>query len=324
MEVTASPVFASSISYELGRPVPLALLDDSSITTEYLKSLRDEGLRTCRVSSADAPSMGAVAARQTLLSYAGVLPTSVLYLSESHSPDGPAADLWALQTRIEQPRTSGMVIGGNACGNLALALRLGTAMVRSERRGPVLVVTADRIVDTPRAQPVGTTILSDGAGAFMLTDRPIGPSYRVLAITSSSDAMFDPHTGEMAGARAIIGHIESAREQLAYMGADDRGFQHLVTGNYGSTSRQFLAMAAGAEDGHDCAPSAEDVGHCFAADLLINLDLKQRAGSFVNGDRILLVATSTRSWSLVALEFVDLQHPAGSLGQHTQGEEILP
>ncbi|MGQ4712794.1 hypothetical protein ACUN22_03825 [Streptomyces anulatus] len=46
-------------------------------------------------------------------------------------------------------------------------------------------------------------------------------------------------------------------------------------------------------------------GHCYSADQLITLAALEADSRLTHGRRVLLLATSARSWSLTALERVD-------------------
>jgi 3-oxoacyl-[acyl-carrier-protein] synthase-3 len=220
-------------------------------------------------------------------------------------------DLWELLRGLDTPRTPAVVVNGNGCGNLALALGVACNSVRAEEgHSGVLIVVADRLDDPDeRYQPNGQTILSDGAASCLVGTQVPTAGFRLLGISVRQRADFDHGAvPSMAGVRVVMAGVEEAvedlRTKMQSTEDDTPAYSRLVTGNYGVSTRGFLALAAGMDTADDYAPHASDVGHCFAADLLVNLATLQEHKEVRPGERLLLLATSSRSWSAMAVEYV--------------------
>ena len=304
------PVYISSIAYELGARTPLERFGTVVIERER-DALRAEGIVHCRVATRSAPDLAVRSAGRTL-ALAGVpQPDSIVYSSESFGGGGVTMDLWDLLRGLDAPRIPAIVVNGNGCGNLALALATARNSVRAEEgHSGVLVVVADRLDDPDeRYQPNGQTILSDGAASCLVGARVPASGFRLLGISVRHRADFDPRAvPAMAGVRVVMAGVEEAVEDLrAKVPPTEHGaleYSRLVTGNYGVSTRRFLALATGMDTADDYAPHASDMGHCFAADLLVNLATLQERKEVRPGERLLLLATSSRSWSAMAVEYV--------------------
>lgn len=293
--------YLCSINYTLGAPVPIGELNDSGVTAE-LDNLRREGLTTARVSSRSAPSLGAIAGRATIEAVTPSKPGALLYATETTAGVKPAADLWDLAQEIGVPELPAMTISGNACGNLAPALSVAADMAGADRSAAALVVTADVEHEGSRYQPFGNTVTSDGAAACYVTAAPSPDSFRILGVATRTQADLVPAARSVAGARSIARALQGALADLRSRTPEAAHFDTFLTGNYGQTTRSFLAGCLGMRDLE--FRSVESIGHCSAADLLIALAQWRQARPRVGGEKILLLGTSSRTWSLIALRYV--------------------
>ncbi|MCX4985997.1 3-oxoacyl-[acyl-carrier-protein] synthase III C-terminal domain-containing protein [Streptomyces sp. NBC_00572] len=298
-------VHLSALAYELGGSVDIALLDDSGVA-QRLDALTAEGLRHCRVSDRSAPQLGAASARATLAAADGLIPGALVLATESRTPS-PTQILWETLRSVPLPRTPGLVVGENGCGNVAPALRAARGVLLAERVAGVLLTFADRLTTPSRFMPDGDTVMSDSAASCLVTAGPPGhPSFRVLAVATSVQADLVPEERVLKGARTIM---KAVREALGRINGSipepERGFDWFITGNYSATTRRFLATAAQMPEEKAYSPHHASYGHCYSADQLITLAALEAEGRLTHGHRVLLLASSARSWSLVALERVD-------------------
>ncbi|MFD6548525.1 hypothetical protein [Streptomyces sp. NPDC058398] len=305
----APPVYLSSIAYELGARTPLERFGTPVVERER-EALRAEGIVHCRVTTETAWELAAHSAQRTLADASRPAADGIVYSSESFGAGGVTTDLWDLLRGLGTPRTPALVVNGNGCGNLALALGVARNSVRADGHSEVLVAVADRLDDPDeRYQPNGQTILSDGAASCLVGTRMPDAGFRLLGISVRYRADFDHGAvPAMAGVRVVMAGVEEAVEDLRAKVPPpaDGGpeYSRLVTGNYGASTRSFLALATGVDTAADYAPHAADMGHCFAADLLVNLATLQEHKEVRPGERLLLLATSSRSWSAMAVEYV--------------------
>ncbi|MEU3900097.1 3-oxoacyl-[acyl-carrier-protein] synthase III C-terminal domain-containing protein [Streptomyces sp. NPDC045251] len=300
----AHEVHLSALACELGDPVDIALLDDPGVARR-LDALTAEGLRHCRVSERSAPHLGAASARATLAAADGHVPDWLVLATESRAPS-PTQVLWETLQSVPLPRTPGLVVGGNGCGNFAPALRAAHGLLLTEGVPGVLLTLADRLTTPSRFMPDGNTVMSDSAASCLVTVGPPGrPSFRVLAVATSVQAGLVPEERVLKGARTILKAVREALGRINDSVPDpERGFDWFVTGNYSATTRRFLATAAQMSEEKAYSPHHASYGHCYSADQLITLAALEADGRLAHGERVLLLGTSARSWSLTALERV--------------------
>ncbi|MEU2234636.1 hypothetical protein [Streptomyces vietnamensis] len=296
----------SAIAVELGDAVPLADVAGDPELTAQLPALAEGGMVHCRVSGRPVTDLAAAAARAALAAAGDPAVDSVVYATDSPYEQTATKDLWQLLTAAGLPQAPGVVVGGSASANLAPALRTAHGLLAAERPETVLLVTADRITDTTRYQPVGVTVLSDGAAACLVGPEPRGPGYRLLASATVVRADAAEVSNSIKAASLVKTGVTRARAELDGQLADPgRPFRHLVTGNYSLATRTFLARLCGLDLTAAHAPDVAGTGHAFSVDLLAGLaDLQER--KLVDpGDRVLVLATSPRSWSMLAFEYTE-------------------
>lgn len=296
------PVHLSGITYEVGNAMPIAQLTDPEIVQELPKLLAG-GLLECRVSTESAVALGIRSGRTTLERVANPVPDAVILSSDSLERGSASTDVWNLLCGLGLPSVTAMAVTGNSCGTFAPALRTARNLIHAEGLSRVLVVTADVIERHSRYQPHGNTVLSDGAAACMVSREPSGPGFRVLGIATEVRADLAPHNRAILGARMIAQAVAACMRQLEPQMPDlDRGFDRLVTGNYSAPTMTFLATAAGMPAESTFAPHIAEFAHSFSADQLITLATSVDRAVLTEGERLLVLITSSRSFSLVALE----------------------
>lgn len=178
------------------------------------------------------------------------------------------------------------------CGDGILALRTAEGLVASGQAGRVLIVIADRVCDTgvPRILEQAY-VHSDGAASCVVERGAAGFAIGRSAIEHSDeprplDALnLDLHLDRFA---------ERARTRVA-PGSAGAAFDHVVTHNINRLFNHRLARLFGVPA--ERVVGGEDLGHCLASDILINLAAVERRAA-----RSVLVFTPTRrSFGVMAL-----------------------
>ncbi|MEV7339974.1 hypothetical protein [Streptomyces sp. NPDC093544] len=306
MTLQATELHLYAIAVELGAPVPLSELTADPELVAHADALTEGGMAYARVSDGSVTGLAAAAARAALASGGHPPVGSVVYTTDSLYETTATKDLWRLLTDAGLPRTPGAVVGGSASANLAPALRTAHGLLATEGLETVLLVTADRITDGTRYQPVGVTVLSDGAAACLIGSVPHGPGYRLLASATVVEADAAEVSNSIKAAALVKSGVTRARAELDRRLADpERPFRHLVTGNYSRATRTFLSRLCGTAPADPYTPDVAEVGHSFSADLLRGLADLMEQKLVEPGDRVLVLATSPRSWSMLAVEYVD-------------------
>ncbi|MBB5960728.1 3-oxoacyl-[acyl-carrier-protein] synthase-3 [Saccharothrix tamanrassetensis] len=279
------------LAQRLGRPIPLAQLDDPGVRAN-LDALTEQGITTVRVSEQDTAELAAAVTPADVDVDAIVVCTDTL---EGRTPTD-----WLLDYRARTGRhdTRALFVGGSACANLTAGWDLASALVRAGTARSVLVVTADRVPSGTRFPAMSTTVFSDGAASCLVTTEPSGPAFALLG-TATRSWRPDPEANEMAHARGIL---TTTRATVAGLTRPD-GITHLLTPNFGSATRNLLAMAASFPVRRLDPGVAGDVGHCFAADALLNLDHLARNPGPADGDTVLALMSSATTMSAALLGY---------------------
>ncbi|MBO1419216.1 hypothetical protein [Streptomyces sp. FH025] len=301
MPHTGYDAYICAISYELGEAVAVDGLADEGVARR-LPLLHAQGIRHCRIADEPPPLLAAAAAAGTL-SFTATAPGAVVYCTETPHGITASEDLWTFAAAAGLAGPAAQTVAAGGCGNLGPGLRTARALLLAERLDSVLLVTADRFTTgLTRFVDYGTTVLSDGAATCLVTSEPVGPAFRIAgaAALGRTDASRETTRRALSTVPAVKTVVSALLEQLPVAAHD---FRHLVTGHFGEPSRDFLTAAAGCLPGAAYAPLADEVGHCFSADPLISLAALARRGLLAPGDLVMLLASSPRSWTAIALEY---------------------
>jgi 3-oxoacyl-[acyl-carrier-protein] synthase III len=188
----------------------------------------------------------------------------------STSITGPAEDhgeLFAqILTGLELSDVGIYGITLNRCTNLLAGIDLASALVASGRYRQVLVITTDRVLDEAERM-VDYALFSDGAAGCLIGCQPAGPSFEVLGCANAQEADRLVSTAEISAELART--VNNRLLEPQGMKLDDIcGVMHLNV---------FLPLVTVKE--RQANYTAEQiytgnvsrVGHCYAADPLINL-----------------------------------------------------
>jgi 3-oxoacyl-[acyl-carrier-protein] synthase III len=249
------------------------------------------GWGSVRVSHRDLADLAADAATAALHA-ADLTPAQVdALIVATNRIDGPAEG----HGRFVQRLLAGAALGDlpfygvhlNRCVNLLAALDVARALVLSGRHRRILVVTADILAPgADRMAPYA--LFSDGAAACLVTDDP-GPtaSYELLACATAQDAATLEWTSEISSdlARAVTDELLGAAGlKLGEVAA-------LLHANIFTPLVMMKERQAGFSAEQLYLDNIPRVGHCFAADPLINLVDRAALGHLRPGAYALLAAS---------------------------------
>jgi 3-oxoacyl-[acyl-carrier-protein] synthase-3 len=202
------------------------------------------------------------------------------------------------------PATHGSLVGGIAaglgldgasfygltlhrCANLLAAVELADRLVVAGVHRRILVVTTDRVgPDDSRVEPYA--LFSDGAASCLVSDAPAGDScWEVTATASAHDLTALDWTNPISAdlARQVNATLE-ARSGIAPERVRAVMHANLVTPLVAMKERQAGFTAAQLH-----LDNIPRVGHCFAADPLINLVDRSALGHVDVGDHVALVTS---------------------------------
>ncbi|HZM75638.1 MAG TPA: 3-oxoacyl-[acyl-carrier-protein] synthase III C-terminal domain-containing protein [Candidatus Limnocylindrales bacterium] len=294
-------VYLSRIGVALGEPVPIAELPEV-VAAGSAANLEKEGLSRCLVSDRAPWELAIEAARRTL----GEPPSNVdavVYVYDSY-PDDPAPLRVLEATGLAQIPFYGAGMAG--CGNLSTALQAARCLVLAGVARTVLVITADACPPGRRLMGANLSVLSDGAASCLVSAEPGEGAFRLLDVRTAVEASLHA----LALDSQTLPVLKATAFGIRRMGTalfDAGGFSgsevaHLITHNYGGSAVRIMASAIGVPADRIWCPTAADIGHCFAADALINLAALGESGALRSGDRLLALMTGTAVWGCAYLQ----------------------
>ncbi|OLF14036.1 3-oxoacyl-ACP synthase [Actinophytocola xinjiangensis] len=188
-------------------------------------------------------------------------------------------------TGLGTPDADFVGVGLNRCTNLLAGLHVADAYVRSGRHRRVLVVTTDRVTDeTTRMDKFA--LFSDGAASCLVTSEDPGDQ-ELLGCASATRA------GELDWANEINPELSVRVNErlLTPFGLAVTDLAGLLHTNVYKPVVYLKEMQAGFEATQLHLDNITRLGHCFAADPLINLVDRDRAGQLRDGAHYLLAAS---------------------------------
>lgn len=192
-------------------------------------------------------------------------------------------------------------VGINRCTNLLAGVQVADAFVRSGRHRRVLVITTDRVTDeTTRMEKFA--LFSDGAASCLVTDDHPG-GFDLLACATANRAAELDWSNEINPALAAQVN-EQLLKPFDLTVAELAGLMHT---NVYKPVVYLKEMQAGFAAAQLYLDNITRLGHCFAADPLINLVDRGTAGHLRDGEHYLLAASVPGSRAGVLLR----KRPAG-------------
>lgn len=191
---------------------------------------------------------------------------------------------------------SGLELGGvpvtgvtlNRCANLLAGLQVAATMVAAGRHRNVLVITTDRIAEESR-RVTDFALFSDGAASCLITRSSDGAaeSYEWVADTQAHDPAALGRSNEISADLA-----RKANQQLfAEAGIGVEEIDGLLHNNIYLPVVTMKEVQAGFSQSQLDTSNIARVGHCFAADPLINLVDRWNAGAVREGGLYLLASS---------------------------------
>jgi 3-oxoacyl-[acyl-carrier-protein] synthase-3 len=175
----------------------------------------------------------------------------------------------------------------NRCTNLLAGIDVATALVAAGRYRRVLVVTADKAVDEP-SRLEQFALFSDGAAACLVADAAHGrPGFEVLSCASVQDNKQLDWSHEISSDLARL--VNDALLRPVGMAAGD--VAALLHANLFLPVLVMKERQAGFTGEQLDTRNVARLGHCFAADPLINLADRVAAGRVTAGAVYLLAVS---------------------------------
>ncbi|QSB06884.1 hypothetical protein [Natronoglycomyces albus] len=189
----------------------------------------------------------------------------------------------SIQSRLglDHADVTGVTLG--RCTNALVALRAATAAVAAGMSRTALVITADRITnETERF--VNFAIFSDGAASCVVTEAPVAAGYTVVAAAASHDSTGDDHISAQLA-------IDVNDTIYRASGIDTSAIAGLSHNNIYAPIVALKERQAGFTEDQLYTDNITRIGHCFAADPLINLADRERNAAIESDGHYLLAAS---------------------------------
>ena len=237
-------------AYVLGQPSPVcgASIGDSDATADEFAA---DGYTLVHRSTSPCWRLAADAAARAMeaVGYAGGQPDLSIYCTETWFEMMPTEALSRFVTALGVGTSRALAVGGHACANFVSAVDVACKEIAGGR-STVLLATVDRVADgRSRSFRDGLALLSDGAAAALVSDRPLGDGYRILAARTAAARRSTTTAGIASTSACSIGDVhECVAEVLDRVGADRSDLRWLVTNNYRTASNDFLVRTAGLSD----------------------------------------------------------------------------
>jgi 3-oxoacyl-[acyl-carrier-protein] synthase III len=202
---------------------------------------------------------------------------------------------------------AGAALSGCANSNLALTVADGM-LARGARH--VLILHPEFADSGPRLQAPTIALAGDGVASAVMTARRQGApcfafldgfaksSARLCALELNEDTLGEYASVALAGMRQTADAIYKRHG----VGAPDMAL--LIAPNYAGPLVQMVALAAGFGQTRIYGGTHRQAGHVLAADSLINLQTAAQSGAIAPGDKVLVFAVGTYSWSVAYLQMV--------------------
>ncbi|TDD79192.1 hypothetical protein [Actinomadura rubrisoli] len=278
----------------------------SEVDAETAERLRREEIEGYH-RAAEEPWRMAVSAAEETLKRSGLAVGDVdlvLYACESTDrrtdisldPDRFAEALGA-------PSVPLMGVAANGCANLGALLRSARNAVAAGDAGTVLIVTTDAWDDRPRLVGAGTALMSDSAATALVSAARPDEGWLIGDIFTAVDHTMhaiDPAVDTIAMVRGTAQGVRDAAAGFFVPGRPAReDYTAVVADNLGAMVLKILASSAGLDRGRVFAQTSLH-GHCFAADILLNLSAV--APGTPPGAKVLGLITGHNYWTCVGLE----------------------
>ncbi|WP_405775351.1 3-oxoacyl-ACP synthase [Streptomyces sp. NBC_00859] len=234
----------------------------------------------------------AVESGRASLSTAGAEPGDVdaLVLCSTRFPGGPHSHgdfVRAVMTGLGLADAAFTGITLNRCTNLLVGLRLAQALVSSGQHRTVLVVTTDRVTDEADRME-NFALFSDGSAACLVSTRPYGTdTYEILGGSSAQDPPSLPWSNEIS---SDLTRVANDRV-LAPLDLTLKDVDGVLHPNLFKPIIALKERQAGFSADQLFLDNISRVGHCFAADPLINLVDRAEAGQLRDGGHYLLASS---------------------------------
>jgi 3-oxoacyl-[acyl-carrier-protein] synthase III len=226
---------------------------------------------------------------------------AVVVCTDSIEDTTPTEWLVDFQDAAGLGATRAVFVSGSACGNFATGLDVSRGLIASGNADSVLLVLADKVLSGTRHPTLSMTVFSDAAVSCLVTAAPERPSFQLVATATETLPKPRHEPSELVHARTILTATRSAANRAT--SGRTSSIRHVVTPNFGTSTRELLAMAISIPSAHLYPGLVSENGHCFGADVPLNLSELTRSGLLADGHEVLAIASSSTTLSVMVFRY---------------------
>jgi 3-oxoacyl-[acyl-carrier-protein] synthase III len=300
-------IYLNGINVVPGTETPMTEIPEL-LEAGIVPALQSEGLGSVRIFERERWLMASRSVKSGDLPAKAVAATdTVVYSTMSGVPgEDPAAEAarFMADAGLNSARLLG--VGFSRCANFGTMLAVGSAVVRTGDTDSCLLVTVDSAPPGQRLMQGEMGVFSDAAVSARLSTVP-GSGYQLLGVATATRAELEFVSSMQEAPRSaqrFLTCIEDAVDRLieaAGLGTEE--FTHVVMNNYRTSSTAMLSEIVGMPESRTYRGAARGFGHCFTGDSLLNLHHLDQSGTIASGETVLVLSTTTNSWTLAAMRY---------------------
>nr|MDZ8059833.1 3-oxoacyl-[acyl-carrier-protein] synthase III C-terminal domain-containing protein [Nostoc sp. EkiNYC01] len=188
------------------------------------------------------------------------------------------------------------------CGNMQIAIRVASSLIKSKEFKNVLVVATDKVAyNQTRIVPPDLSICSDAAASCIITSE-IEEGFEVVHTTQYMNAAMadiDPNNFEQIEQylnNAMNGIQQTIHKTMQSTMKTSNDFKQVIMNNYNLSVTQTICKLGNFEYEQVFKENISRFAHAFACDTLINLADFSDKNQLNSGDLLLLLGTGPSTW----------------------------
>jgi 3-oxoacyl-[acyl-carrier-protein] synthase III len=295
----------SAIHYELGDPYKIDDLDFLTGDPEKLNMYKSSGLVHYRKTDISVIDLCFNTITKTL-KHAIIEKDAIdilLFVAETANSDNRinAREANNLILKLGLTNALPIAISLSDCANVLTGFQIGVSLVATKAARNVLLVCADKALQTPGAREVARqmSVLSDGAVSCIISEADKG-DFDLSFITHKNkpsqwemwNKAGDETNYSMEKFKSIV---NISKRQLKQNGLHPKDIKKIITGNYRESICKMFIEIAGFDEEQGFLDNIPKFAHTLAGDIFINLKDYSDQVPLRSGEKIFLLADSYSS-----------------------------
>lgn len=301
-------VYLTSLGYKLGDSYPIDEIDElkERAEEELLETLLEVGLEKYTKSDLSPFEMAKLSIKSSFenASITSNKIDAVIYATSSFwDPSfSSTTEISRLINECNLDNAYPIGLFFSECGNMQIAIRVGSSLIKSQEFKNILVVATDKIgYNQTRMVPPDISICSDAAASCLLSSE-IEEGYEVVSTTQHMNAAMadiDPTNFEQIEQyldTAMNGIQQTIHKTMQNTLKTSNDFKQVIMNNYNLSVTQTICKLGGFEYKQVFKENISRFAHALACDTLINLADFSEKNHLDSGDLLLLLGTGSSTW----------------------------